>query len=62
MLKHNEMKDIVFEIIKNYASEAHPINQNEIIRIASENPDYKCERRTVGRALKLLKEKYALDD
>ena len=62
MLKHNEMKDIVFEIIKNYASEDHPINQNEIIRIAGENPDYKCERRTVGRALKLLKEKYALDE
>lgn len=62
MLKHNEMKDIVFEIIKNYASETNPIDQADIIRIASENPDYKCERRTVGRALKLLKEKYALDE
>ena len=62
MLKHNEMKDIVFEIIKEYASEAKPIDQAEIIRIASKNPDYKCERRTVGRALNQLKKKYGQDE
>lgn len=62
MIRHNEMKDVVFEIIKNYASESKPIDQKDIIKIAAENPDYKCERKTVGRALSQLKKRYGLDE
>ena len=62
MIRHNEMKDVVFEIIKNYASEAKPIDQKDIIKIAAENPDYRCERKTVGRALSQLKKRYGMDE
>ena len=58
MVEHNRIKDSVFEIIKRYATEDKPIDQNEIIKILQEDDRNECDRKTVTRALKTLRDEY----
>ena len=62
MIQHNKTIELVYDIIRNEASEAHPVSQNEILLKLRENPENNCDRRTVSRALERLKEKYGLDE
>lgn len=62
MIKHNKCIDLVFDIIKKYATEDEPIDQADILRKLEEDPENACDRRTVARALKSLMEKYGKDD
>ncbi len=62
MIKHNKCETLVFDIIKNDASEEKPISQANILKKLEEDPDNVCERKTVGRALEKLREKYGKDD
>ena len=62
MIQHNKAIDLVYNIIVEEASEAHPINQNEILAKLQDNPDDVCDRRTVSRALDRLKEKYGMTE
>lgn len=62
MIKHNKCIDLVFDIIKKYATEDKPIGQAEILRRLKEDPENDCDRRTVSRALNRLIEKYGKDE
>ena len=62
MIKHNRCLDLVFDIIKKYATEDKPIGQAEILRKLEEDPENVCDRRTVSRALNRLIEKYGKDE
>ncbi|MCR5617104.1 MAG: WYL domain-containing protein [Clostridiales bacterium] len=62
MIKHNKCIDLVFDIIKKYATEDKPIDQADILRKLEEDPENACDRRTVSRALNRLIEKYGKDE
>ena len=62
MIEHNKIVDLVYNIIKEEATEDEPIDQVGILSKLQEDPDNKCDRRTVSRALDKLKEKYGLDE
>ena len=62
MIKHNKCIDLVFDIIKKYATEDKPIGQAEILRRLKEDPENDCDRRTVSRALNRLIEQYGMDE
>lgn len=62
MIKHNKCIDLVFDIIKKYATEDKPISQAEILRRLKEDPENDCDRRTVSRALNRLIEQYGMDE
>ncbi len=61
-IQHNIIKDLVFNIIKENATEEKPINQVDIISVLKKDPDSDCDRRTVGRALENLRNMYGTDD
>ncbi len=60
--KHNKTYDLVYNIIKENATEEKPINQVDIISVLKKDPDSDCDRRTVGRALENLRNMYGTDD
>ena len=62
MIRHNLGNELVYNIIRDEASEANPINLTEILRKIAEVPENRCDRRTVSRALDKLKEKYGRDE
>lgn len=62
MIKHNKCIELVFDIIKKYATEDKPIGQAEILRRLKEDPENDCDRRTVSRALNRLIEQYGMDE
>ncbi len=62
MIKHNKCIDLVFDIVKKYATEDKPIGQAEILRRLKEDPENDCDRRTVSRALNRLIEQYGKDE
>ena len=60
---HNKHITLVYDAIIRYASEKKPINAKEILqRIISNNPEDKCERKTIQRALDHLRTKYGMDE
>jgi len=61
-IQHNIINDLVFNIIKENASESNPINQVDILSVLKKDPDSDCDRRTVGRALENLRNMYGTDD
>ena len=60
MIEHNECLQTVFDIIKKYATEIEPIDQNRIIAIMRKDGSEGCERKTVSRYLGKLRDKYGL--
>ena len=62
MIDHNECLQLVFDIIKKYATKDDPIDQNRIIAIMRQDGSEGCERKTVSRYLKKLREKYGPDE
>ena len=62
MIQHNIINDLVFNAIKENASENNPISQTAIQNKLCENPENKCDRKTVGRALERLRENLKLLD
>lgn len=62
MIKHNKCKGLVYDVIKEYASEDKPLSQTQILDKIKENPDNTCNRRTVARALKDLITEYGMDE
>ena len=62
MIEHNECLQLVFDIIKKYATEIEPIDQNRIIAIMRQDGSEGCERKTVSRYLGKLRDKYGYDD
>ncbi len=62
MVEHNRIKDSVFEIIKRYASEDKPVDQNEIIKHLQDDSRNECDRKTVSRALEKLREEFGRDE
>lgn len=62
MIEHNKILAHVIDIIKKYASEGKPIDQNEILAKLQADPDTFCERKTVTRALEKLRADYGPDD
>ena len=62
MIEHNKIHAHVIDIIKRYASEDKPIDQNEILEKLQEEPDTQCERKTVTRALEKLRADYGPDE
>ena len=61
-IQHNIIKDLVYNIIKENATEEKPINQVDILSVLKKDPDNDCDRRTVGRALENLRNMYGTDD
>ncbi len=62
MVQHNTRIDLVFEIIKLYASEENPITPTVILnKLIKDYPDYACDRKTIKSALKQLIERYGVD-
>ena len=59
MAKHNETLNNVERIIK---AAAKPISSSGILKILNDNPDTKCDRKTVGRALETLRNMYGMDE
>ena len=63
MVEHNRILNLVYEIIKRYASKDKPIDQSEIQRrILSGGPDNECDRKTISRALERLRLTYGMDE
>lgn len=62
MIEHNECLQTVFDIIKKYATEIEPIDQNRIIAIMRQDGSEGCERKTVSRYLGKLRDKYGFDE
>lgn len=62
MIEHNECLQLVFDIIKKYATEIEPIDQNRIIAIMRQDGSEGCERKTVSRYLGKLRDKYGFDE
>ena len=62
MVEHNKIHTLVYDVIKRYASEENPIDQNDILRKLLDNPDNVCERKTVSRALERLRAMYGKDE
>ena len=62
MIEHNECLQLVFDIIKKYATEIEPIDQNRIIAIMKKDGSEGCERKTVSRYLGKLRDRYGYDD
>jgi predicted DNA-binding transcriptional regulator YafY len=62
MVEHNKIHTLVYDVIKRYASEENPIDQNDILRKLLDNPDNACERKTVSRALERLRVMYGKDE
>lgn len=61
-MEHNKCYGLVFDIIKKYASEDKPISQTEILRKITRDPENRCDRRTVARAIARLIEQYGKDE
>lgn len=62
MVEHNKIHTLVYDVIKRYASEENPIDQNAILKKLLDNPDNACERKTVSRALDRLRAIYGKDE
>ena len=63
MVEHNKIINLVYEIIKRYASKDKPIDQSEIQkRIRLGGPDNECDRKTISRALEKLRATYGYDE
>ena len=62
MIEHNRTHTVVYDVIRKFASEEKPIDQNDIIKKLQEEPDNACERKTVARALERLRELYGVDE
>ena len=63
MVEHNKIINLVYEIIKRYASKDKPIDQSEIQRrILLGGPDNECDRKTISRALEKLRATYGYDE
>lgn len=62
MIEHNRTHIVVYDVIRKFASEEKPIDQNDIIKKLQEDPDNACERKTVARALERLRELYGVDE
>ena len=62
MIEHNECLQLVFDIIKKYATEIEPIDQNRIIAIMKKDGSEGCERKTVSRYLGKLRDRYGYDE
>ena len=62
MIEHNKINKLVYDIIKEEATEKEPINQCDIISRLSEDPENECDRRTVSRALRKLMDEYGPDE
>lgn len=62
MAKHNETFYNVLHIIETKASKDHPISSAAITEILKKNPDTKCDRKTVGRALDDMRAMYGKDE
>ena len=61
-MEHNKCYGLVFDIIKKYASENKPINQTEILRKITRDPENVCDRKTVSRAITRLIAQYGKDE
>ena len=61
-MEHNKCYGLVFDIIKKYASEDKPINQTEILRKITQDPENVCDRKTVSRAITRLIAQYGKDE
>ncbi len=61
-MEHNKCYGLVFDIIKKYASEDKPISQTEILKKITKDPENKCDRKTVGRAITRLIAQYGKDE
>ncbi len=62
MIEHNRTFAVVYDVIRKFASEEKPIDQNDIIKKLQEEPDNACERKTVARALERLRDLYGVDE
>ena len=62
MIEHNRTHTVVYDVIRKFASEEKPIDQNDIIKKLQEDPDNACERKTVARALERLRDLYGVDE
>ena len=62
MAKHNETFYNVLHIIETEASKDNPISSTAITKILKKNPDTKCDRKTVGRALDDIRAMYGKDE
>ena len=61
-MTHNIHRELVFEILKRYTSEDNSKTPTEIGNyIAKDYPDHTCDRKTINKALKYLRELYGLD-
>lgn len=62
MIEHNKALNLVYDVIKRYASKDKPIDQSEIQRrILNGGPDNECDRKTIMRALEKLRTTYGRD-
>lgn len=62
MIQHNIQRELVFEILKRYTSEDNSKTPTEIGNyIAKDYPDHICDRKTINKALKYLRELYGID-
>ena len=62
MIEHNKTLNLVYDVIKRYASKDKPIDQSEIQRrILNGGPDNECDRKTIMRALEKLRTTYGRD-
>ena len=63
MAQHNQFISVVKEIIEQYGSENNPIKSEKINKMIKDRfRDEACERKTVGRILKQLREEYGVED
>ena len=62
MIEHNRTFAVVYDVIRKFASDEKPIDQNDIIKKLQEEPDNACERKTVARALERLRDLYGVDE
>lgn len=62
MAKHNETFYNVLNVIKTKATKDNPISSTEITELLKANPDTKCDRKTVGRALDEIRAMYGMDE
>ena len=61
-MTHNIHRELVFEILKRYTSEDNSKTPTEIGNyITKDYPDHTCDRKTINKALKYLRELYGLD-
>ena len=61
-MMHNMGFELVRDVIRRYASEDNPIDQNTIVKILQSDPNTFCERKTVTRALDKLRTLYGREE